>query len=84
MVIQSQPDMQLIATVGRTVEALIQYRKSLPDVVLMDRLIPGARGVDALASIRREFPLARVIPLISFHNYHQSAEAFGAELSRCF
>jgi DNA-binding NarL/FixJ family response regulator len=60
-VIESQTDMVLVAKVGSAEEALIEYRKSRPDVVLMDRLLPGARGIDALVDIRREFPDARII-----------------------
>jgi DNA-binding NarL/FixJ family response regulator len=62
-VIGSQNDMQLVAQAGNAREAIQEFRKTLPDVTLMDLRLPGANGTDALISIRGEFPTARIIVL---------------------
>ncbi len=62
-IIESQPDMSLIGHASTGSEAIQSYRAHKPDVTLMDLRLPGADGVDALISIRGEFPEARVIVL---------------------
>jgi len=62
-VIGSQGDMELVALAGNATEAIQEFRRCLPDVTLMDLHLPGANGIDALISIRGEFPKARVIVL---------------------
>ncbi len=62
-IIGSQPDMTLIGHATTGGEAIQFYRAHKPDVALMDLRLPGADGVDALISIRGEFPDARVIVL---------------------
>jgi DNA-binding NarL/FixJ family response regulator len=62
-VIGSQHDMLLVAQAADAVEALSEFRRSKPDVTLMDVRLPGSDGIDALIAIRGEFPQARVIML---------------------
>jgi DNA-binding NarL/FixJ family response regulator len=65
-IINHQPDMSLIAQAASGQEALLQYRKHLPDVTLMDLRLPDQSGIDALKAIRAEFPDARIIMLTTF------------------
>src|SRR5215213_9785233 len=64
--INTVPDMEVIAegTDGR--QAVELYRKLKPDVLLTDLRMPVMTGVEAIAAIRREFPSARVIVLTTF------------------
>ncbi|HEY4354713.1 MAG TPA: response regulator transcription factor [Acidobacteriaceae bacterium] len=62
----SAPDMQLVAEAVNGREAIEQYRKSRPDITLMDLRLPDISGIDALLAIRREFEHARVIMLTTF------------------
>jgi DNA-binding NarL/FixJ family response regulator len=62
-IIGSQGDMQLVAQAANAKEAIQEYRRYLPDVTLMDVRLPGVNGIDALISIRGEFPKARIIML---------------------
>ena len=62
-VIASQPDMRLIGFVGNGVEAVAEFRRSQPDVTLMDLQLPGSNGTDVLVAIRGEFPRARIVIL---------------------
>jgi len=64
--IESEPDLQIVAETGDGREALVVYRQKRPDVVLMDLRLPGMGGVEATLAIRKEFPDARVIVLTTF------------------
>jgi DNA-binding NarL/FixJ family response regulator len=65
-VINSQPDMVMIAAAATAHDGILQYRKHLPDVTLMDLRLPDMSGVDTIVSIRSEFPDARIIMLTTF------------------
>jgi DNA-binding NarL/FixJ family response regulator len=60
-VVNSQKDMQIVAQAATGQEAIEQFRKHRPDVVLMDLRLPDISGIDAMISIGKEFPEARVI-----------------------
>ncbi len=47
------------ATSGK--EALERYREGPADVVIMDIIMPGQDGVEAIHSLRGEFPEAKII-----------------------
>lgn len=62
-IIGSQQDMVLVAQASNAVEAMSEFRRSKPDITLMDLRLPGSDGIDALVGIRGEFPQAKVIIL---------------------
>jgi DNA-binding NarL/FixJ family response regulator len=65
-IINSRPDMTIVAQAATGVEAVEMYRLHRPDVVLMDLRLPDMSGIDALVRIRAEFADARVIILTTF------------------
>src|SRR5262249_35358381 len=65
-IIQCQPDMIVIGVANRGCDAVRQFRECKPDVTLMDLQLPDMSGIDAMISIRSEFPEARVIILTTF------------------
>jgi len=65
-IVNSQPDMTIVAQAATGSEAVEMYRLHLPDVTLMDLRLPDMSGIDALARIREEFAGARVIILTTF------------------
>ena len=64
--INTVPDMEVIAEGTNGREAVELYRRHRPDVLLTDLRMPLMTGVEAIAAIRREFPAARVIVLTTF------------------
>src|SRR6187549_220900 len=61
-----QPDMAVVAEAANGREAIQQFRTHRPDVTLMDIQMPEMNGLDALITIRAEFPDAKVIVLTTY------------------
>ena len=59
-------DMQLVAEASNGLEAVRQFRAHKPDVTLMDLQMPEMNGLDAIISIRGEFPEAKIIVLTTY------------------
>jgi DNA-binding NarL/FixJ family response regulator len=65
-IINSQPDMVMVAQAPTAREGIQEFRKHQPDVTLMDLRLPDISGIDAVIAIRTEFPAARIIMLTTF------------------
>jgi DNA-binding NarL/FixJ family response regulator len=65
-IINSRPDMMIVAQAATGSEAVEMYRLHRPDIILMDLRLPDMSGIDALVRIRAEFTGARVIILTTF------------------
>ena len=65
-IINSEPDMFVIAEASNGPEAIDLFRLHQPDVTLMDLRLPGMSGVDTTIAIHAEFPEARIIMLTTF------------------
>ena len=63
LILASQPDMAVVAQAPTADEALQEYRRLRPNLVLMDQRMPGTTGTEALIAIRNQDPHARVIML---------------------
>jgi len=64
--IATQPSMALIAEASTGREAIEQFRKHHPDVVLMDLQMPDLDGIEAMSAIRDECHDARFIVLTTY------------------
>jgi DNA-binding NarL/FixJ family response regulator len=62
-VVADQPDMIIVAEAATGQNAIEQFRKHLPDVILLDIRLPDMSGIDVLSSIRNEFKEARALML---------------------
>lgn len=65
-IIDSQPDMLMVAQASTAEEAIQQFRMHRPDVTLMDLRLPDKSGIEAMAAVRVEFPEAKFIMLTTF------------------
>jgi DNA-binding NarL/FixJ family response regulator len=65
-VIRNQNDLLLVAEASNGREAIQRFREHTPDVTLMDLRLPDMSGIDAMISIRSEFPDARIVILTTF------------------
>src|SRR5437763_15932557 len=65
-VLEFEPDMTVVGHANNGREAVEQFRKLRPDIVLMDLAMPELDGVAAIAAIRAEFPDARILVLTTY------------------
>ncbi|MFL6212287.1 MAG: response regulator [Blastocatellia bacterium] len=65
-VVNTQPDMSVIAEATTGKQAIEVYREHRPDVVLMDVRMPEMNGIDAIVAIRKDYPDARFIVLTTY------------------
>lgn len=80
-VIEEEDDMTVVAEAADGHEALLAYRKHLPDLVLMDIQLPRVSGVDVIVALRGEFPEARIIVLTTFEGDALARKALRAGAS---
>src|SRR6202161_4133958 len=73
LLLQSQPEMAVIAEAESGEAACQRYLELQPDVVVMDLSMPGMGGLEALRRIRAHHPQARVLTL-SAHDDPQHAQ----------
>jgi DNA-binding NarL/FixJ family response regulator len=76
--IQSQPDMELVAEATNGQEAIDLHRAHNPDVTLVDLGLPDMTGVDVITSIRRDRPKSRFVVLTTFRGDVQALRALKA------
>jgi NarL family two-component system response regulator LiaR len=65
--LEAQPDISVVAQAGSGEEAVKLAREFVPDVVLMDLVMPGMDGVDATRKVKDVSPRTQIIILTSFH-----------------
>lgn len=80
-VLSGERDFDLVAEAANGEEAIKQFRMHRPDVTLMDLRMPGMDGIDAMSSIRSEFPAARFIVLTTYRGDVQALRALKAGAS---
>jgi len=71
-------DLQLVAEASSGLEAVRHFRTHKPDVTLMDLQMPEMSGLDAILSIRGEFPEAKIIVLTTYSGDVQVLRALKA------
>ncbi|MEW8978083.1 MAG: response regulator transcription factor [Symbiobacterium sp.] len=63
MVLQSEPDLELVGEAGRGEEVVELTKQLRPDVVIMDISLPDISGIEATKRIKEAVPETRVIGL---------------------
>ena len=61
-----EPDIEVVAEVGRGDQVVPAAAASRPDVALLDIEMPGSDGITAAAELRRRLPACRVLMLTTF------------------
>lgn len=63
MILNAQPDMQVVAAVGDGDDAVTECERMSPDVVIMDISMPGTNGLAATSQLMARCPGARILAL---------------------
>jgi DNA-binding NarL/FixJ family response regulator len=73
-----QPDMRVVAEASNGEQAVAEFRTHRPDVTLMDLQLPILSGIEAIRTIRREAPDARIVVLTMYEGDEDIHSAFEA------
>lgn len=68
MLLESQPDMEVVGEAGDGLETIQKVRKLHPDVVVMDIAMPGLSGLEATQRIKTECPEVQVLTLTMYED----------------
>jgi NarL family two-component system response regulator LiaR len=64
--LETEPDIQVIGEASNGAEALKMARELIPDVVLMDLVMPVMDGIEATRQIKQTVPSVNILVLTSF------------------
>jgi DNA-binding NarL/FixJ family response regulator len=79
--LSSRTGIEVVGEAGDAEEGLAEASRLLPDVVLMDLVMPGGGAVEAIAAIRGLSPAPRLVVLTSFSSDDQVLPAVRAGAS---
>jgi DNA-binding NarL/FixJ family response regulator len=65
--LETAPEFTVIGEASSGAEALQMIAELIPDVVLMDLIMPGMDGVETIREIKKISPRSQVVVLTSFH-----------------
>jgi DNA-binding NarL/FixJ family response regulator len=65
--LEAQPGLQVVGEASSGAAVLPLVREHVPDVVLMDLVMPGMNGVEATGWIKQISPQTQVVVLTSYH-----------------
>jgi NarL family two-component system response regulator LiaR len=65
--LEAQPEIKVVAEAESGEQAVYLVRDFIPDVVLMDLVMPGMDGVEATRKVKDISPRTQIIILTSFH-----------------
>lgn len=80
LLINTQPDMEVVGEAGDHRQALEMARKLQPNVLTLDMSMPAGNGIQVIQTLAREFPSIRVL-VLTMHDdpaYFRMALASGA------
>jgi NarL family two-component system response regulator LiaR len=63
----TQPDLSVVGEVGSGEEAVKMAAQFVPDVILMDLIMPSMDGVEATRRVKQVSPRSQVVVLTSYH-----------------
>ncbi|HZR43612.1 MAG TPA: response regulator transcription factor [Ktedonobacteraceae bacterium] len=65
---ETQPDLLVVQEAGSGEAAINLATELIPDVVLMDLVMPGIGGIEAIRQIKQISPQSQIVALSSYHD----------------
>jgi two-component system, NarL family, response regulator len=78
LILSREPDMTVVATAATAREAVVEFKRHLPDITLMDLRLGETSGIEAIREIRREYPAARIVVLTMYQGDEDIHRALSA------
>ena len=78
VLVNNQPDMQVIAQAGNGDEAVERAREARPDVAVLDVSMPAMSGLEVTTVLRDAIPATRILILTRHGEYHHVQELLRA------
>lgn len=76
--VSGHDDIDIIGEASDGHEAIAQFEKLMPDVLLLDLQMPNLNGLEAMAVIKARHPSARIIVLTTYDTEHLANRAISA------
>ena len=76
--LETQSELEVVGDASSGREAVAEAEKLMPDVVLMDMIMPGLNGLEATRQIRKRVPKCRVLILTGYMEDEQIISALRA------
>ncbi len=80
-VLEAEPDIEVVGEAGDARYAVFEARAKQPDVILMDVVMPGKSGIEAIPDVLHAAPDAKVLILSMQDDARYVREAFAAGAS---
>jgi two-component system response regulator NreC len=81
LLLEAEADLEVVGDAGNARDAIFEVRAAKPDVVLLDVVMPGESGIEALPQVLHEAPGAKVLMLSMQDDPNYVREAFAAGAS---
>lgn len=81
LVLEAEDDIEVVAEAPDARNAIFEARAQQPDVILLDVVMPGRSGIDAIPDLLKEAPETKVLVLSMQDDPAYVREAFGAGAS---
>src|SRR5690606_42076160 len=83
MILDSEPDLAVIAEAGDGAEAVAKAKQERPDLAILDIAMPRMTGLQAARELTRQIPGIRVLMLTLYDNEQYMFDALKAGASGC-
>jgi two-component system response regulator NreC len=81
LVLEAEDDLEPVGEAGTAREAIFEARSTKPDVILLDVVMPEQSGLDAIPTLLKENPQAKILVLSMQDDPQYVREAFAAGAS---
>jgi two-component system, NarL family, response regulator NreC len=81
LLLEAEEDIEVVAEAGDAREAIFEARAKKPDVILLDVVMPGRSGLEAIPDLMKESPESKILVLSMQDDAAYVREAFGSGAS---